>query len=139
MASFSYHTKYTEVDTRTKEEYNADIKSSIKELDPDFLVIQEAQKPETVLPEGAFPYVRYYEGKRVFRAVWSLVIRSEWLVAENKYWPMGNAICSKYPLLDVRCVTFEQDESLMKTEPRCYLAATIEPKKGKRIRVIGTQ
>ena len=52
---------------------------------------------------------------------------------------MGNAICSKFPLLDVRCVTFKQDESLMKTEPRSYLAATIEPKKGKRLRVIGTQ
>lgn len=60
-------------------------------------------------------------------------------IAEGIRWPMGNMIASKYPLLDVKCVTFRHDENLTEVEPRCYIAATIEPKRGNKIRVIGTQ
>ena len=52
---------------------------------------------------------------------------------------MGNAICSKYPLSDVRCVTFETQEHLQKVDTRCFISATVEPREGVALRVIGTQ
>ena len=79
----SYHQPYTTADRREKAEYNRDIRKAIERLDPDVLVIQEAQEPHTVLPPKKYPYVKYYEGNVTYIFQYIRVKPSNVLVRQN--------------------------------------------------------